>query len=42
MATTLNPKAKIVSKRDETLVFEANNLHATTFTPKRLKWNELT
>ena len=42
MATTLNPKAKIVSKRDETMVFEANNLHATTFTPKRLKWNELT
>ena len=24
------------------MVFEANNLHATTFTPKRLKWNELT
>ena len=42
MATTLNSRAKIVSKRDETLVFEANNLHATTFIPKRLKWNELT
>ena len=42
MATTLDPKARIMSKREETLVVEANNLQATNFTPKKLKWNELT
>lgn len=42
MTTTIEPKTKIVSPRDETIIFEANTMHTKVKTPKRLRWNEIT
>lgn len=42
MTTTIEPKTRLSSPRDETVIFEANTTHAKIRTPKRLKWNEIT
>ena len=42
MSTTIEPKTKLTSPKDVTIVFESNPKHTQIRTPKRLKWNEIT
>uniref|UniRef100_A0A251T9F0 Putative viral movement protein n=1 Tax=Helianthus annuus TaxID=4232 RepID=A0A251T9F0_HELAN len=42
MTTTIEPKTKLISPKDETVIFEANTIHTKIRTPKKLKWNEIT
>ena len=42
MSTTIEPKTKLVSPKDVTIVFESNPKHTQIRTPRRLKWNEIT
>ena len=41
MTTNINLKAKNYFIKNETLLFEANNMHVKVHVPKKLKWNEL-
>lgn len=38
---TLAPKAKVVSKVGESLLFESNTEYTTTYIPRSIPWNEL-
>ena len=42
MSTTIEPKTKLSSPRNETIIFESNPLHTKVQIPNRLKWNEIT
>ena len=42
MTTTLEPKTRLSSPRNETIIFEANTNHTRVHMPKRLKWSEIT
>ena len=42
MTTTLEPRTRISSPRNETIIFEANTNHTKVHMPKRLKWSEIT
>lgn len=42
MTTTIEPRSKLLSPKDETLIFEANTQHSRVNVPKKLKWNEIT
>lgn len=38
---TLAPKAKIISKVGESLLFESNSEHTNTYIPRTIPWNRL-
>ena len=42
MTTTLEPKTRLSSPKNETIIFEANTNHTKVHTPKRLKWSDIT
>jgi len=42
MTTTVEPKSRIISPKNETIIFEANTMHTKVKTPKRLRWDEIT
>lgn len=42
MTTTLEPKTRLSSPRNETIIFEANLNHTKVHMPKKLKWSEIT
>lgn len=42
MTTTVEPRSKLISPKDETIIFEANTQNSRVNIPKRLKWNEIT
>jgi len=42
MTTTIEPRTRLSSPKNETIIFEANINHTKIHTPKRLKWSEIT
>ena len=42
MTTTLEPRTRLSSPKNETIIFEANTNHTKIHTPKRLKWSDIT
>lgn len=42
MTTTIEPRAKVVSPRESTIMFESNPRNTRVSIPKKLKWEEIT